>query len=95
MPHVLQLPTVERHHASRRTAAARMQGSTAPPTGVSCSEAEERILELIMQQHHTAFMLRLSGKNVWDRDSAPRFNHTDRTEQCWCGKAHKSNNYAA
>jgi hypothetical protein len=94
-PHVLQLPTVERQHASRRTAAQRMQGSTAPPTGVSYSEGEERMLELIMQQHPTAFMLRLSGKNVWDRDSAPRFNHTDRTEQCWCGKAHKSNNYAA
>jgi hypothetical protein len=94
-PHVLQLPTVERQHASRQTAAPRMQGSAAPPTGVSYSEGEERMLELIMQQHPTAFMLRLSGKNVWDRDNAPRFSHTDRAEQCWCGKVHKSNNYAA
>ncbi|WIA36343.1 hypothetical protein OEZ86_007663 [Tetradesmus obliquus] len=98
-PHVLQLPTVERQQASlRRT---RNQGSEssaaarAPPSSVSYSDAEERMLELILQQHPTAYMLRLSGKNVWDRDNAPRFNHTDRTEQCWCGKAHNSNNYAA
>jgi hypothetical protein len=97
-PHVLQLPTVECQHASRRTAAARKQGSEAhkaPTSGVSCSEGEEHILEQILQQHPTAYMLRLSGKSVWDRDSAPRFNHTDRAERCWCGKAHKSNNYAA
>jgi len=93
-PHVLQLPTVERQQASMRTTAAR-KGSAAPPSGVSYSEGEERMLELILQQHPTADMQRLSGKNVWDRDNAPRFNHTDRTEECWCGKAHKSNNYAA
>jgi hypothetical protein len=40
-------------------------------------------------------MLTLSGKNVWDKENAPRFNHTDMTEECWCGKAHNSNNYAA
>ncbi|WIA19271.1 hypothetical protein OEZ85_003910 [Tetradesmus obliquus] len=88
------LPTVERQQASMRTTAAR-KGSAAPPSGVSYSEGEERMLELILQQHPTADMQRLSGKNVWDRDNAPRFNHTDRTEECWCGKAHKSNNYAA
>ncbi|WIA19268.1 hypothetical protein OEZ85_003903 [Tetradesmus obliquus] len=93
-PHVLQLPTVERQQASMRTTAAR-KGSAAPPSGVSYSEGEERMLELILQQHPTADMQRLSGKNVWDRDNAPRCNHTDRTEECWCGKAHKSNNYAA
>lgn len=98
-PHVLQLPTVERQQASLRMT--RNQGSEssaaarAPPSSVSYSEGEERMLELILQQHPTAYMLRLSGKNVWDRDNAPRFNHTDRTEQCWCGKAHNSNNYAA
>jgi hypothetical protein len=97
-PHVLLLPTVERQLAGRGTSTKRgsnRRAATALPTGVSFSESEDRMLELIQQQHPTAHMLRLSGKDIWDKDNAPRFNHTDRTEECWCGKAHNSNNYAA
>jgi hypothetical protein len=37
----------------------------------------------------------LSSKDVFDRNNPPRFNHSDRSEKCWCGKAHHSNNYSA
>ena len=91
-PHVLALPTADRSAAAPRAASARSKG---PPPGLSLDDGQARMLQLISRQHPTVYMMHLADTDVFDRDKAARFNHSDRSEQCWCGKAHHSNNYKA
>jgi hypothetical protein len=95
-PHVLSLPTADR---SAGVTTSKKKGNPVsakgPPPGLTLGDGEARMLQLICRQHPTAYKVPLSGKDVFDRDNATRFNHSDCSEKCWCRKAHKSNNYAA